>query len=161
MIMISSTTIRTNAARAILILAIALLPSLAVARIQIEKAQRELQARHIFIAQHPVWAPFNPNPVPLTWPDCRSCGSSLGKAPPYPKDGFYGADLDQDDPEFAAKLVDDLIYQFYNDGGSYHLYQHFVDTPDGNVEGRDPNAGAGLNYTIDDFPNSNLTGPPR
>ena len=48
----------------------------------------------------------------LVWPDCR-CGTV--PAPLYPPEGFYG-DLDNN-PQFAAELVQNLADQFY--GGDY------------------------------------------
>src|ERR1051325_12026155 len=78
---------------------IGIVPQVAQARIPIERMQRELQARfhYLTVGNYVVWPPFR----------------SGKPAPLYPPDNFYG-DLDGD-PEFAAYLVQDLIYQFYGD----------------------------------------------
>jgi len=85
--------------------------------IPIERAQREFQARY-YLIHH----------VHVTWP-----ASPCEPAPPYPPDGFYGAEAAT--PQLAAKLVADLADKFY---GNTIIYPLFVASPDGieNIEGQ-------------------------
>src|SRR5258708_7369181 len=85
-------------------LMLCVLPWVAQAGVPIEKMQRALQARFHCLASGNY----------ILGPPCRS-GLS---APLYPPDGFYGS-LD-DDPTFAAYLVQDICWQF--NGGWYPLW---------------------------------------
>lgn len=79
----------------------------------IERLQRELQARHYFLTQDY-----------YSWPDCRD-----GKAPAFPKDGFYG-DISLD-PELGVRLVRDVAGKFYLGPPDRRMYRHFLNTDDG------------------------------
>ena len=107
------------------LLAILFLPSAAWGRIPIEAVQREFQARYYFI-----------NGTYVYW-SADKCGYG---APFYPPDGFYG-DLDND-PEFAAILVQNLAEEFYaldpGESSVIPVFNYFIDTPDGHtgIEGQ-------------------------
>src|SRR5688572_14366372 len=106
----SKTTGKIILATALVFLSAMLSPT-ANAGIPIENLQREFQARFHFAT----WGNY------VVWPACRS---GL-PAPLFPPDGFYG-NLDND-PHFAAYLVQDLANQFF--GGSTLYGSGFVRWP--------------------------------
>ena len=123
--------------RAVIIvtLTLMLLPEAARARIPIEEAQREFQARYFVLSSNYV-----------VWPS-----PPCAPAPHFPPGNFYG-DLDKN-PALAVQLVQDLSAKFY--GG---IYADFFNTPDGsgNIEGVTNYIEAGFNgnYTSANFPTS-------
>src|SRR5688572_23401591 len=90
----------------------------AYARIPIEKAMRDLQARYYAMTGQYV-----------EWPPC-DCERQV-VAPPFPKENYYG-DLDED-PTKATELVESLAGHFFG----IPIYAFFIKTPDGvtNIEG--------------------------
>jgi hypothetical protein len=87
------------------VLACLCVPLAAQARIKIEDLQRQFQARYVVVTEGGT----------VKWPDC-----ACGPAPAFPKEDFYGHDLDD---AKAMELVSDLQEKFY---GANKIYSSFV-----------------------------------
>ncbi len=96
-------------------------PTVARARIPIEKAMRLYQERYNYIATT-VGEPY----LYVPWPPMVDSSGNVQMAPPFPPDGFYG-DLDSN-PDEAVSLVGDLQSAFFSE---YVVYWSFLNTPDG------------------------------